>query len=176
VPLSQRPNSNAGFALRKLLPDQILSDIPMATSSQSKKSFAFVPVDKDSSHAAFLSFIRSHAVQGALRQKKLACAIASATQEIEKFSFRTGRFRILSSHTKVKTAKLKSQEGSQPRSMVEEDLVGARQSLTPQCTAIKMHAVPIVPSPGILDPFTSLAIKFSNRQQMVLSYCKSYIV
>ena len=83
MPLSQRPNSNAGFALRKLLPDQILSDIPMATSSQSKKSFAFVPVDKDSSHAAFLSFIRSHAVQGALRQKKLACAIASATQEIE---------------------------------------------------------------------------------------------
>ncbi|PMD34554.1 hypothetical protein L207DRAFT_533877 [Hyaloscypha variabilis F] len=99
----------------------------MAASSQSKKSFAFVPVDKDGSHAASLSFIRSHAVRGALRQKKLGGPIASATQEIEKVPFQTGRFRILSSHTKVKTAKPKSQEGSQPISMIEEDLVAPRK-------------------------------------------------
>ena len=145
----------------------------MSISSQSKK-FAFVPVNGNSSDATSQKFIRAHAMREVMRQKASGTKLNPPPRVVP---YQTGRFRISNSLRKTE-AKTRSERETQPHGSLSPvsdnagEPVGASRALAPFFAQSVEQVLPAVLSPGRLDPFDSLPIKFGSQQQMLLSYCK----
>ena len=119
----------------------------MVFGSRRTKKFLFVPVNADSSDEASRKLLRAHVMREAHYQKVTGTEPGGTHKPV---NYWPGQIRFSASPAR---ARLESKSASQ--SSVEQGL-------------------PLIPSPGKIDPFESLPIPFGSQQQMLLSYCKCY--
>ena len=128
----------------------------MGFGSIRTKKFLFVPVNADSNDEASRKLIRAHVMREAHYQKVTGTEPGGTHKPVE---YWTGQLRL---------------SASPARARLESKIDSARRNMTPYYPPSIEQGLPIIPSPGKIDPFESLPIPFGSQQQMLLSYCKCY--
>jgi hypothetical protein len=150
----------------------------MAAGKPEKMKFVFAPINGEGGDAASRKSIRAHAMNESLRQRLAGIKAGGSSEQLP---YQTGRFRVSDSPSQVETKLTKVKPGRRPRKIkpdITPELVNAEACLEQEepdpttCIRFHNHRLPLVPSPGRVDPFDTLPIKFGQRQEVLLSYCK----
>jgi hypothetical protein len=150
----------------------------MATGKEEKAKFVFAPINGEGGDAASRKSIRAHAMNESLRQRLAGIKLSGSDEQL---SYQTGRFRVSDSPSKIETKLTKVKSGRKPRKLkpdatrelADTETCLDQEELKPTpCLWFHKHRLPAIPSPGRVDPFDILPIKFEQRQQIILSYCK----
>jgi hypothetical protein len=150
----------------------------MATGKSEKMKFVFAPINGERGDTASRKSIRAHAMNESLRQRLAGIKAGGYSEQLP---YQTGRFRVSDSPTEVETKliKVKSRRRarkSRPdatRELADTETCREQEDPDPTtCIRFHKHRLPLVPSLGRVDPFDALPIKFEQRQEVLLSYCK----